>query len=448
MLFGGINLNKHKNYFDLVIVGAGASGLMAAIHAHRQFQNHKIDARILLLDKNEKAGKKLLATGNGRCNLTNTVQSPDYYMTTHPSDYGSLIQDVLEQYSYKDVIQFFETSGMLTTDKGGYIYPRSLQAQTVVNHLQRQCEQLQITCNFSNTIEQIISKKAGYELITENGTRYYATALILAMGSGASVRDYNGNQLVKNLGLKIQPQLPALCGVIADYSKVAHTNMGKSFFKEVSGVRCEVRCQAFVNNRIVATEVGELQLTEYGLSGIVIFCLSRYLSRACNAKQTSAIYIDFFPDLSVDTLKNYLLQTADRCTTIFTALSGIMNHKLALGLIKILSGKYYRLQPDIPVLDLDEQVLTAFLSELKQFQVSIRDTNGLDKAQVCTGGVDLSELSGTLRVINQKHLYVCGELLDVDASCGGYNLQWAWASGKVAGVHAAEAIIKLKNAPQ
>ena len=436
-------MEQQKNYFDLIIVGAGASGLMAAIQAHDELmKNGRNDIRILVVDKNDKAGKKLLATGNGRCNLTNRKQMTEYYMTTVQETDSVFIQSILEQFTYEDVVHFFEDNGMLTVDKGGYIYPRSMQAQTVVSQLVRMCEKRRIALQYQISVFQIKNKNNEYEIITENGKRLFTKALILAVGSQASVRgEYNGLQLAQSFGLKTEPQLPALCGLKADFSDVAFTKQGKSFFKEVAGVRSEVTCKVLVNKEVLSEESGELQLTDYGLSGIVIFCLSRYASRGLLQGKQVAICVDFVPDLKDSDLFAYIERTSDEDTTLLTALSGIMNQKLALGLIKILSGKYYNVQPDVKLAKLDSKVLQAFLKELKQFYVTIQDTNGFEKAQVCTGGVALSELTSELEVKSMKHLFLCGELLDVDGICGGYNLQWAWSSGTVAGIGAANTLL-------
>lgn len=424
---------------DIIIIGAGASGMMAAISAALCWKmNHIKNKQIFLIDQNERAGKKLLATGNGRCNLTNLKQSPGCYMTCGSEP--AVISGILSGFSPQDVIGFFKTSGMLTCDRNNYIYPKSMQAQTVADTLVRICESLNITFILNECISSICYLTSGvYRMITGQGREFTAKSLILSTGSPASVkRDYNGYKLAEMLGHSVIPPLPALCGLKADFRRVAGTEAGKTFFKQTAGVRCEAAAQAVVNGIPVSRERGELQITDYGLSGIVIFCLSRHISRGIFEKKPSAIWLDFLTDMTEPEVTAYLYEENGRNLTFHQALSGLLNSKLAKGLIDILAGKYKGISDHTPVCRIKPAVMAKIIGEIKHFEVMIAQTNELQRAQVCCGGVDLSQMKeDSLESRKLPGLYMCGELLDVDGICGGYNLQWAWSSGYRAGREAA-----------
>lgn len=424
---------------DIIVIGAGASGMMAAISAALCWkENHIKNKKIFLIDKNEKAGKKLLATGNGRCNLTNLKQSPGCYMTCGTE--SAAVTGILSRFPPGDVIEFFKTNGMLTCDRDNYIYPKSMQAQTVADTLVRICESLNIMMILNECISSIRYLSSGsYRLITGQGRDFAAKSLILSTGSPASVKqDYNGYRLAETLGHSVISPLPALCGLKADFRRVAGTGAGKAFFKQTAGVRCEVTAQAVINGTCVSVEQGELQITDYGLSGIVIFCLSRHFSRGLFEKKTSAIWLDFLQDMPEQEITAYLYEENGRNLTLHQALSGLLNSKLAKGLIVLLSGKYNGISADTPVCRIKPAVMAELIGEIRHFEVVISQTNELERAQVCCGGVDLSELKeDSLESRKLPGLFMCGELLDVDGICGGYNLQWAWSSGYRAGSEAA-----------
>lgn len=437
--------NKKPIEADIAIVGAGASGMMAAISASTFFEkNNILNKKIVIIEKNDKAGKKILATGNGRCNLTNLKQNPNYYRTTEQGN--DTIINILSEFDEKSSIQFFENHGMLTKNKDGYIYPKSMQAQTVTNTLVQICNGKNILFILNTCVNNINFSDVNktYIIYSENEVIIKAKILIFSTGSSASAgENYNGYSLIKNMGHKIIKPLPALCGLWADKNCIADTNMGKSFFKQVMGVRCEVSCKAVLDNENISIEKGELQLTDYGLSGIVIFNLSHYITRGIEEGKKSFIYVDFIYDMTEDEIVNYLNKTWDNNINLYQAMSGILNSKIAKGLINILSGKYYNLSLTVMVNEIKQNVLIEFIREIKNFKVKIMGTNGFNKAQVCTGGVDLTEVSNNSLQSNiNTGLFFCGELLDVDGICGGYNLQWAWSSGYVAGENAAEALLK------
>lgn len=435
---------------DIIVIGAGASGMMAAISAAACWKENNIkNKKILLIDKNERAGKKLLATGNGRCNLTNLKQSSDYYMTCGLET--TVISNILSGFNPWDVIDFFKNNGMLIYDRDNYIYPKSMQAQTVADTLVRICESLNISLIMNECVSRIYYSKSGsFQLITEEGKEFTSQSLILSTGSPASVKqDYNGYKLAETLGHFVIPPLPALCGLKADFERVAGTRKGKSFFKLTAGVRCEVAALAVMNGTCVSEERGELQITDYGLSGIVIFCLSRHISRGIFEGKSAAVRLDFLHDMSEPEITAYLYEENGRNLTFHQALSGILNSKLAKGFIHLFSEKYYGISFHTPVCQIKPETMKKMIREIKHFEVAIKQTNGLERAQVCCGGVSLSDLKAdSLESRKLPGLYMCGELLDVDGICGGYNLQWAWSSGYRAGREAARRFCETETVKQ
>lgn len=424
---------------DIIVIGAGASGMMAAIAAAFCWKENRIkNKKIYLIDKNDRAGKKLLATGNGRCNLTNLKQGSGCYMTCGTE--SDAITGILSGFPPGDVIEFFKSNGMLTCDRDNYIYPKSMQAQTVADTLVRICESLEITLILNECISSIRYLTSGcYRLVSAQGREFTAKSLILSTGSPASLKqDYNGYGLAETLGHSVIPPLPALCGLKADFGRVAGTGAGKAFFKQTAGVRCDVSAQAVINGICVSREQGELQITDYGLSGIVIFCLSRHISRGLFEQKTSAVWLDFLRDMPEPEITAYLFEENGRNLTIHQALSGLLNSRLAKGLITLLAGKYHGISVHTPVSRIKPAVLAGLIGEIKHFEVVISETNETERAQVCCGGVDLSGLKAdSLESRILPGVYMCGELLDVDGICGGYNLQWAWSSGHRAGTEAA-----------
>ena len=401
------------------IVGAGASGLMAAITAARQ------GADVCIYENKDKAGKKILATGNGRCNFTNTCQDPSFYR----SDNKDFPLKVLKRFDYKKVLEFFYEIGICTNDRNGYIYPKSDQASAVLEVLLMEAESLGVKIVTDCKIAEIRKRKKEFKIINEKGDVYRADRVILCAGSKASPvtgSDGSGYTLAKNMGHSLIPVLPSL----------VQLRCKEKFYKKVSGVRVNGKVTLLVDNKPVASDTGEIQLTNYGISGIPVFQISRYASIGLYNKKEVKAVIDFMPDLTEDELRDFLNDRINKRPdkTIEEFFTGIFNKKLSQLFVSILNIK-----ENVSVKKLENNDISRMIRLISSFTTTVTDTNSFDQAQVCCGGINTKEIDPeTLESLYVKDLYFAGEIMDVDGICGGYNLQWAWSSGYTAGMEASK----------
>ncbi len=390
------------------IVGGGAAGMIAAIMAAR---NH---AAVTILEHNEKTGKKLLATGNGRCNLTNEKQEKMCYHSEHPE----LLWDILQNFPFEQTLDFFEKIGIYPVSKNGYFYPSSMQASSVQEVLEMEARFLKVKIKCKEHVKEIkvsdTKENPRFSVVTETW-QYPADAVILACGSQASEidgADGSGYTLAKQLGLKVINPLPALVPL-----------KGKgNYFSKWAGTRIYGKIYLQSQNEIVQTEEGELQLTDYGISGIPVFQLSGLAAKLLQHQHSVTLMIDFLPDVAPKELEELLLKRKELCPYKTTK-------ELCIGLFP---------KKLIEVLVDKNTDLSTLAEKIKKFSMEIVGTKPFSNAQVCQGGVSLEEISPkTMECKKIPGLYLAGELLDADGICGGYNLQWAWSSGACAGKEAA-----------
>ena len=390
------------------IVGGGAAGMIAAIMAAR---NH---AAVTILEHNEKTGKKLLATGNGRCNLTNEKQEKMCYHSEHPE----LLWDILQNFPFEQTLDFFEKIGIYPVSKNGYFYPSSMQASSVQEVLEMEARFLKVKIKCKEHVKEIkvsdTKENPRFSVVTETW-QYPADAVILACGSQASEidgADGSGYTLAKQLGLKVINPLPALVPL-----------KGKgNYFSKWAGTRIYGKIYLQSQNKIVQTEEGELQLTDYGISGIPVFQLSGLAAKLLQHQHSVTLMIDFLPDVTPKELEELLLKRKELCPYKTTK-------ELCIGLFP---------KKLIEVLVDKKTDLSTLAEKIKKFSMEIVGTKPFSNAQVCQGGVSLEEISPkTMECKKIPGLYLTGELLDADGICGGYNLQWAWSSGACAGKEAA-----------
>ncbi len=401
----------------IVVVGGGASGMTAAITAAKK------GAKVTVLEHRDRVGKKILSTGNGRCNFTNLHMSADCFRGASPE----FITGVLSQFSEEDTLRFFEELGILAKEKNGCIYPYSEQASAVLDVLRFQMEQLGVAVRTEEQISNIFCKE-NFVVKTNHGS-YDGDRLILACGGQAARStgsDGSGYVLAKAFGHNVIRPVPALVQLCAK----------DLMFPGVAGVRCDGQVTLYVDGEPVASDRGELQLTEYGISGIPVFQVSRFAAKALALKRQVFASLNFLPDFSEQRLYYYFLQRAvnQSWKTMEQFLTGIFPKKLAVMLLKKVGLSVMTKAEACPA-----SSWKGLADVVLDYRMPITDTKGFDSAQVCAGGVDTREVDEhTLESRLVKNLYFAGELLDVDGICGGYNLQWAWSSGYVSGFHAAE----------
>lgn len=401
----------------ILVIGGGAAGMMAAIHAARA------GAQVTILEHMDRIGKKILSTGNGKCNLTNLKQLPEYYR----SSTREFAFPVIEQYPSEKTLEFFEELGILPKSKGGYIYPNSEQASAVLDVLRMELEHRGVETICSCHVTGIQKKGKMFQVQTSLGT-YQADAVILAAGSKAAPvtgSDGSGYDLAKRMGHRIVPVLPALVQLCCQ----------EKHYKQLAGIRTEAKLTLFADGKEVVQETGELQLTDYGISGIPTFQISRFASEGLYRKLPVKVRIDFLPGLDSRKTKEMFFERMEQMgyKTWEEWMTGLLNKKLALVLLK-LAG----IRPDQIVGKTERSRCNMLLSLLKQYETVVTGTKPYENAQVCCGGVDCREIDpGTMESRLVKGLYLAGEIVDVDGICGGYNLQWAWSSGAIAGMTAA-----------
>lgn len=399
----------------VAVIGGGAAGMMAAITAAEN------GANVTIYERNDRVGKKILATGNGKCNFSNIHMQPAFF---HGKDVDAA-WNIIQNFNEKKVITFFESAGMISKEKNGGLYPVSGQASTVLDILRTKLTVLNIKILTEQYVKDLVPEKGSSRIaVVTKTSKQVFDKVIFACGGAAAPKtgsDGNGLTLAKKLGHNLVPTVPAL----------VQLRCPETFFKSISGVRTDATLTLVIDGKVVDAESGELQFTDYGISGIVVFQLSRTAAYALKKRQKVEIYIDCLSDYDEKTYEAFVsirkrnLQNADTVEEFFT---GMLNKKLMLLFIK-LAG----LKPTEAYRCADKKKIDKVFSLCRNFAVTIMDTNSFENAQVTAGGVALSEVTGTLESKKVKNLYFAGEILDVDGACGGYNLQWAWSSGYVAG---------------
>lgn len=406
---------KMKPVMDVIVIGGGASGMMAAISAAK----HK--KKVLILEHNDKLGKKILMTGNGRCNITNQRMEESCYGKEH----SFFAMQVISDFDLKAVMNFFEANGVLLHDRNGYIYPYSDQASQINEAFSILLKHYQVNIHLETHVEQITCSNQ-YDIITSRG-RYSAKKVILATGSKAypkSGSDGSGYQLALALGHNIVTVLPALTAL--EDNTLHH--------KLVSGVRCDAGLTLMIEGQECARERGELQLTDYGISGIPTFQISRYAVKALHQKKSVTCEIDFLPEFENEYLISFLMKKKKLCSNLLDLVNGMVNKKILDLMLRHLHLDGQKHTNEISKKDVEQLV-----GCLKQYPINITGYKSFDYGQVCQGGVSIHEIHPqTMESTILTGLYFCGEIVDVDGICGGYNLQWAFSSGYKAGDSAAK----------
>ena len=410
--------------YSLAIIGGGASGMMAAVTAAGAGCGS-----VLLLERGGRIGRKLLATGNGRCNISNRNAGRTGYYGAAPG----FVRPAMERFTVEKTLRLFEEMGLpVVEEENGKLYPYSLQAAAVLDVLRLELERLGVEIYTDSEVQAIRRMKDGsFRMQVQSGeekTEYAAKRVIVACGGEASagLGGCNGGyRLLEGLGHRITPRLPGIVQLKGDMNGL----------KGLSGSKFEASLTLKDGQKVCRREDGELLFTDYGVSGPPVMQLSATASRLLDKGRKPVLEIDFLPQIAENALIGMLHRRAKdrpdkRLEDYFT---GFIPKRLGQCVLK-LSGAapLSRLSGS-----LERQEIETVARLLKCFPVRITGTNGMKNAQVTIGGADTSQFNPeTMESKLVKGLYATGELYDIDGDCGGYNLQWAWSSGQLAAVEA------------
>ncbi len=406
-------------FHENIIIGAGASGLLAAITAK------SLNKDIAILEGTNRLGNKILTTGNGRCNISNSNILPPY--SCYQSENIDFHKYCLDKYNTNYIKNIFLSLGLpLIELDNGKLYPRSLQASSVVDILKLTVEELNIPIYYNCKVNNI-TKNTAFKIQTTNDSHEFfkCNKLILACGGKSYPKtgsDGSGFKIAKELGHNIIKPLPAIVQLKLDYPHL----------KGLSGIKLNATTSLIINDRLIKKDFGEVLFTDYGISGPPILQLSLLAAKALNEKNKVQVSIDIMHNYSIEEIENFIYGHLDMFShrSISSALIGIINKKLIPILLKDIGITNIH----IPCYELDWKYKRLLCSKLKQWTFTCIDTNGFNNAQLTSGGVDTIFVNNnTLESKIVKNLYFCGEILDVNGDCGGYNLNWAWASGIAVG---------------
>lgn len=404
--------------YDVCIIGGGASGLIAAISAKRT----RPDLKVIVIEKNDRVGKKFINTGNGRCNITNADISADHYYSSDNAFF-----DYFDGFSLNDTKDFFESIGVLFKEKEkGKIYPYSLQASSVLDALRYECERLLVDIHCSEKVEKLDKSNDKFQVAT-NLSSYTSQTVIIAAGGAASdklggCRD--GYNLLKQYGHTCTHLYPCITAVKTELNLI----------KALKGIKTDAILTLKVGNSR-KSDFGEILFTEYGISGPPVLQLSQMLKgRADNA----LFSIDFMPEYDFESIVSMIKKRLnsvyeDKLENLFI---GMLNKRIGQTIIKSAG-----LQLSDSASNLNEKEIRGIVSKIKKFPLEVTGVRGFEYAQVTGGGIELNRFNHETMQSNLcKGLFACGEVLDVTGDCGGFNLQWAWTSGYKAGLSAARSI--------
>ena len=390
----------------VAVIGAGASGLMASLFASKNND-------VVVFDGNSDAGKKLLLTGNGRCNIGNVNND----LCKYHSSNDELIKQVINEQNINKVRNVFENIGLVIKNKNGYLYPFSEKSSSVLSVLKNACINNNVKFKFNTIIEKVERVKEKFlinddlfdkVIITTGGCSYPKTG---STGIGYSIASSFDHSIIS--------LNPSLMPVI--------TNIGLE--KDWAGKRCEVLITLLENDKKIKQEHGEIQFTNYGLSGICIFNLSRNIALGLKNGLKEEISINFVPWLNDESLETFIENKSISNKTTFEVCDGFLDYKITEILLK-----YLKINKNKKWNELSHSEKNNFCNALKNFKVEVIGTKDYLDAQVTSGGINLNEINlDTMESKLVKNLYFAGEVLDLDGDCGGYNLTIAFITGLLAG---------------
>lgn len=414
---------------NIAIIGGGASGMIAAITAA------DMGAEVTIFEHMPRMGRKLLLTGSGKCNISNTDMDMSHFHGTNVD----VVHRIMERCTSKDTLVFLEKLGLYVKERKGYLYPYSEQASAVVDILRFAIRDRGIDLHTETDIRRIEKQKHSNDrtledkfIVTTANGRLSFDRVILCCGSSANRNtgsDGSGYEIAKSFGHTVIKPLPALTFLTCE----------EDFYLSVAGIRTKATISLYERDKneprkLLGSEEGELQLTKTGISGVCVFNLSHLAVKSLDRHCRVMAQIDLLPDIPAsdiaDFMKNRIDNIGDR--TLEELFIGLLAKPLGILILKRCTLDLKR-----QCSDLDETAINSICKTVKCFETFIKGSGDMESSQVAQGGVSLSEVKDTLESRLVSGLFFAGEILDVNGDCGGYNLQWAASSGMVAGREAA-----------
>lgn len=406
--------------YDVAVIGAGPAGIMAAIFAARG------GARVVLLEKNDQTGRKILATGNGRCNLTNKNIELSRY---HGQDVG-FTRPIFSSFDQVGTMKFFEDLGVVLKEEDrGRIFPRTNQATTVTEALSHELQELGVEIKLGFTVKSI-QHNSDWTITNDAGAQIFARNLILTTGGKAAHQfGSSGDGLfwAKNLGHTIVPIHAALAPI----------EVSEPWVSELMGIKLTAKVQLLANDELITRREGDIIFTHFGISGPAVMGLAREVDPIIEAKQVVQISIDLLPDITSEKLDSMIVDqiAANSKKLVSSIIAGFVPKNLVPRILSF-SG----IMIDTKAAEISKASRRNIIGTLKDFRLTVTKVRPLKEAQVTAGGVSTAEVDATLQSKIVPTLYFAGEILDIDGDSGGFNLQWAWSSGAVAGQGAAKEV--------
>ena len=404
----------------VIVVGGGASGMMAAIAARRQ------GADVTILERNPRVGKKILATGNGRCNFTNVNADIHCFHGSNPK----FAYSALSRFSPRETIDFFENLGIAhKVEDAGKVFPMSDQASSILDVLLYELNEIGVSIVCNAYVKEIIYQKDVFKIVLENENIFKADRVIIATGGKAmpsTGSDGNGFELAKKLGHTVTDIFPAL----------VQLKLEGGFFKQIEGVKFVGTAEILHNSKSIAKDRGDILFGNYGVSGPPILQLSRKAGELLQKNEKAVLKIAIIDQMPKEQLQKLLMTrfTNQPKKTIAFNLVGLINKRLIPVLLKEAGIDDLKL----PAGNVSKKDCEKITNILVDWRFNVRGTKSWPSAQVTAGGVNTKEINpNTMESKIVKGLFFSGEIIDIDGQCGGFNLQWAWSSGMIAGQNAA-----------
>lgn len=411
--------------YDTIVIGGGPAGMTAAIKAKETCEK----AKVLIIDRNKKLGKKLYATGNGRCNIANSALD----LSSYHSCNEFFPYQIINTESYKKLKEFFMDLGVAIYDDGGYLYPQSMQASTVVWALSDRIKHLGIEIHTTEEAESVEPTDEMYGVVTDCA-EYTARTVVAAPGSAAAPK-LGGTEsvyrLLENTEIRTIAPHPALCRLKT-----------REDISDLAGVRARCRVSLLCDGDVYDSESGEIHFADGWLSGIAVFNLSMQCIDLLNDGRTPVVEVTLVPEMDEDDVLGYLRKFRDSNPDrrLEAMSNGLVNEKIARFIINRLELK------SVTAARLTDEELDRMVFEIKHMRFEISGHGGYDESQAACGGIDTRQLRpDSMEADGYKGLYVAGEYADVTGKCGGYNIMWAVMTGMRAGEAAGKRLTHDKN---